>query len=482
MLPDRGAVTMTVPFMRAYTELLVAHLPPARRARDGRDGRVHPEPARSRGERDGAREGARGQGARGRDGFDGTWVAHPDLVPTATAAFDAVLGEPAEPGRAAARRTSRPGARACSRSRRRRARSLDGGPAPERLASASAISTRGCAGTGAVAIDNLMEDAATAEISRSQVWQWVRHGRVTRAAALARGRAHAAGPEVAAALFEEVALGEELPGVPHAARVRPPTMSLVATETKADDIALSLEEAIVTGEIAPGHGPAAGKALGAVRRQPHADPRGAAAAERGLGSSRSCPTGACGCGRSRARSCTRRSSSAPSSRPRDRARRAAVHRQRPRAARGGRAPVHRADRLRCRGGRAPTRSCRAEWMRANHAFHDVIYARRRRALRRAGREERAPGLHGPGGVGGGRRDRRRSTRATTSSTGRSARRSRREASRGRGRSRGSTSSTRASCCWRSWSRWPRGAAAAPAPSSGRAVPALSKSTSTASPS
>ena len=66
VLPDRGQVTMTVPFMRAYTELLVRHLPPPRRPRHRRHGRLHPQPARPRGHRAGAGQGARGQGARGR--------------------------------------------------------------------------------------------------------------------------------------------------------------------------------------------------------------------------------------------------------------------------------------------------------------------------------------------------------------------------------------------------------------------------------
>ena len=66
VLPDRNAVTMTAPFMRAYTELLVAHLPPARRPRDRRHGGVHPEPPRPRGQRGRAGEGARRQDARGR--------------------------------------------------------------------------------------------------------------------------------------------------------------------------------------------------------------------------------------------------------------------------------------------------------------------------------------------------------------------------------------------------------------------------------
>ena len=62
--PDRAQLTMTVPFMRAYTELLVRDLPSPRSARDRRDGRVHPEPARPRGHRTGAGQGPRRQGAR----------------------------------------------------------------------------------------------------------------------------------------------------------------------------------------------------------------------------------------------------------------------------------------------------------------------------------------------------------------------------------------------------------------------------------
>ena len=66
VLPDRVAVTMTAPMMRAYSELLVADLPPARGVRDGRHGGVHPEPARRRRQRGRVREGPRGQGTRGR--------------------------------------------------------------------------------------------------------------------------------------------------------------------------------------------------------------------------------------------------------------------------------------------------------------------------------------------------------------------------------------------------------------------------------
>ena len=94
VLPDRAQVTMTVPFMRAYTELLVQDLPPARGARHRRHGGLHPQPQRPGGDRAGAgARCARTSCARARDGFDGTWVAHPDLVPVATEVFDAVLGE-----------------------------------------------------------------------------------------------------------------------------------------------------------------------------------------------------------------------------------------------------------------------------------------------------------------------------------------------------------------------------------------------------
>ena len=113
------------------------------------------------------------------DGFDGTWVAHPDLVPAAKAEFDAVLGE-------------RP--HQLDRLREdvatRAADLLDVAATPGEITEAGvranvSVGIRYIAawlqGVGAAAIDNLMEDAATAEISRSQIWQWIRHGRVQRA-------------------------------------------------------------------------------------------------------------------------------------------------------------------------------------------------------------------------------------------------------------------------------------------------------------
>jgi len=104
-------------------------------------------------------------------GFDGTWVAHPDLVPVALPEFEReqqldVLREDVEPNAAAL---------------------LDVASTPGEITEAGlrqnvSVGIRYIAswlnGVGAAAIFNLMEDAATAEISRSQVWQWLRHGRV----------------------------------------------------------------------------------------------------------------------------------------------------------------------------------------------------------------------------------------------------------------------------------------------------------------
>ena len=93
VLPDRAAVTMTAPFMRAYTELLVAHLPPARRARHRRHGGVHPEPARPEVNAVALAKVREDKEREAGDGFDGSWVAHPDLVPVCREVFDGVLGE-----------------------------------------------------------------------------------------------------------------------------------------------------------------------------------------------------------------------------------------------------------------------------------------------------------------------------------------------------------------------------------------------------
>jgi malate synthase len=228
LLPDRIQVTMTVPFMRAYTELLVktchrrgafamggmAAFIPSRR-----DPKVN-EIALPRVRDDKLRES--------RDGFDGTWVAHPDLVPIAREVFADFMGE-----RANQIDRQRPEVSAIA------SELLDvrvpGGEITEAgLRTNVSVGIQyiesWLRGTGAAAISNLMEDAATAEISRSQVWQWVHHGatlsdgrRITRELvqhfaddeiakiclslgpeAFARGRY-----APALALFEQVALSDQ---------------------------------------------------------------------------------------------------------------------------------------------------------------------------------------------------------------------------------------------------------------------------------
>ncbi|GAB2807187.1 malate synthase A [Actinocorallia aurea] len=174
VLPERNAITMTAPFMRAYTELLVrtchkrgahaiggmAAFIPSRK--DEEVNRVAFEKVRA----DKTREAG--------DGFDGSWVAHPDLVPVCREVFDGVLGD-------------KPNQRDRLREEVKVSASdlLSVDKTPGEITEAGLrnnidVALRYLAawlnGSGAVAIHNLMEDAATAEISRSQVWQWINNG------------------------------------------------------------------------------------------------------------------------------------------------------------------------------------------------------------------------------------------------------------------------------------------------------------------
>ncbi len=174
LLPDRNSITMTAPFMRAYTELLVrtchkrgahaiggmAAFVPSRK-----DPEIN-ERALAKVRDDKIRESG--------DGFDGTWIAHPDLVQTAQAPFDRILqGKPNQ------------------RDRLREEVKVTAGDLLRFEATGGEITEAGLRnnvsvglqymaswlrGTGAAAIFNLMEDAATSEIARSQVWQWIHHG------------------------------------------------------------------------------------------------------------------------------------------------------------------------------------------------------------------------------------------------------------------------------------------------------------------
>jgi malate synthase len=207
VLPDRADVTMAVPFMRSYCELLVktchrrgahamggmAAFIPSRR--DPEVNAIALEKVREDKEREAAQ------------GFDGTWVAHPDLVPVAMEAFDAVLGEhPNQIGR------------------RRDDVSVGAAELLDVAATPGEITEQGLrnnvsvgiqylaawlAGNGAAAINNLMEDAATAEISRSQIWQWLHHGRISAedVERITQEEMATLGPdyEEARAIFEQIA-------------------------------------------------------------------------------------------------------------------------------------------------------------------------------------------------------------------------------------------------------------------------------------
>jgi malate synthase len=212
VLPDRNAVTMTAPFMRAYTDLLVRTCHRRRAHAMGgmaafipsrRDAELN-ERALAKVREDKQREAG--------DGFDGTWVAHPDLVPVAFAEFEHVnqldrLREDVD----------------ASTEQLLDVASTPGEVTEDGLRNDVAVALRyltaWLGGTGAVAIFNLMEDAATAEIARSQVWQWVRHGRFERdeverviGEEVERFRAELGEGEwrvdEAREIFEEVALGD----------------------------------------------------------------------------------------------------------------------------------------------------------------------------------------------------------------------------------------------------------------------------------
>ena len=171
VLPDRGAVTMAAPFMRAYAQLLVRTC--HRRGAHAIGGMAAFIPSRkdeainakafAKVVEDKQREAA--------DGFDGSWVAHPDLVPVCRETFDAVLGDqPHQVGRL------------------RDDVTVTAGDLLDLTSTPGSVTWEGLRGNvevallylrawlgglGAVGIHNLMEDAATAEISRSQIWQWV---------------------------------------------------------------------------------------------------------------------------------------------------------------------------------------------------------------------------------------------------------------------------------------------------------------------
>ncbi|MFJ9681620.1 malate synthase A [Streptomyces sp. NPDC101194] len=176
-LPDRAAVTMTAPFMRAYTELLVRTC--HRRGAHAIGGRAAHVPSRDTDANTAALAKVRLDKEReAEDGFDGSWVAHPGLVPVCREVFDGVLGD--RPNQLERTREDVEVKAAALLSVRR----IAAPPTREGIRSNIAVALRyfdaWLRGSGAVALYGLMEDAATAEIARVQIWQWLRHDRVDR--------------------------------------------------------------------------------------------------------------------------------------------------------------------------------------------------------------------------------------------------------------------------------------------------------------
>ena len=181
LLPDRNSVTMTVPFMRAYAQLLVKTC--HRRGAHAMGGMAafvpsRKDPAANETALAKVRDDKRREA---NDGFDGTWVAHPDSVPPATEQFDHVLGE--RPNQLERQRDDvSVGADELLDVKSTPGEITEDGLRNDVNVGIQYISSW-LRGNGAAGIYGLMEDAATAEIARSQVWQWVRHG-----AELADGR------------------------------------------------------------------------------------------------------------------------------------------------------------------------------------------------------------------------------------------------------------------------------------------------------
>jgi malate synthase len=172
VLPDRGDVTMTVPFMRAYAELLAATC--HRRGAHAIGGMAALIPSRTNEEaNEKALDGVRADKEREvKQGYDGTWVAHPDLVPVAREVFE--RGLDGKSNQLERQPQVEVGAADLVDLRSTPGKITEAGLRTDVSVGFQYISFW-LAGRGAAGINSLMEDAATAEISRSQIWQWVHH-------------------------------------------------------------------------------------------------------------------------------------------------------------------------------------------------------------------------------------------------------------------------------------------------------------------
>jgi malate synthase len=199
VLPERNAVTMTAPMMRAYTQLLVktCHA----RGAHAMGGMAAFIPSR-RDEAVNAIALAKVRDDKTResqDGFDGSWVAHPDLVPICREVFDGVLGD--QPNQLDKQRPDVHVQAADLLAVSKTPGEITEAGLRNNVSVGLQYLANWLAGNGAVAIFNLMEDAATAEISRSQIWQWL-HNDI----------ALAEGPTVTRELVEQI-IAEELDNI-----------------------------------------------------------------------------------------------------------------------------------------------------------------------------------------------------------------------------------------------------------------------------
>ncbi|MFF9641182.1 malate synthase A [Kitasatospora aureofaciens] len=225
VLPDRVQVTMTQPFMRAYTDLLVRTC--HRRGAHAIGGMAAAIPSKDPDANEAALTKVRLDKEReAHDGFDGSWVAHPGLVATCRSVFDSVLGD--RPNQLDQTREDVEVTAADLLSVHR----TFGNPTPTGLRANIAVALRYLIvwlnGTGAVAVFGLMEDVATAEIARCQIWQWLKYrsrlvggdhvtpelvrALITSERAVLRQQGH--DPEAvdaAVRILEETSLGDRLP-------------------------------------------------------------------------------------------------------------------------------------------------------------------------------------------------------------------------------------------------------------------------------
>jgi malate synthase len=214
---------MTVPFMRAYTELLVKTCHKRGAFAIGGMSAFIPNRRDPEVTQQAFEKVAADKKREAGDGFDGTWVAHPDLIPVAMAEFDAILGDRRNQ---IDRQRDDVDVTASALLDVHIGRPVTAAGVRANVSVAIRYLEAWLRGLGAVAIDNLMEDAATAEISRSQVWQWIHQDRATEdgtpitrdyveglIAEVLAGAERRSGDRFddAADVFRDVALREEFP-------------------------------------------------------------------------------------------------------------------------------------------------------------------------------------------------------------------------------------------------------------------------------